>query len=114
MALTWKDGVTTLLAFLVIGFTYLMAIGYKMPLTIGFRWATVVLLVLGIGMCALSSYTPGSTPSVWITFASVLGSLALILILAGIVTGSKMIFITLGVTIFLLWLVATLRHLLGL
>lgn len=113
MSLTWKDGVTTLLALLVIGFSYLMTTGYKFPLISGYRWATVVLLVLGIGMCALSSATP-NMQSAWITFATVLGSVALILIIAGLITGSKMIFLTLSGTIVLLWLVASIRHLLRL
>jgi peptidoglycan/LPS O-acetylase OafA/YrhL len=112
MALTWKDAITTLLALLVIGFSYLMAIGYKIPLITSYRWATVVLLVLGIGMCASGSAASNNQSS-WITFASVFGSLAMILILAGIITGSKMVFLALSGTIVVLWLVATLRHFLG-
>ncbi len=113
MALTWKDGATTILALLIIGFSYLIVTGSKFPLISGYRWASVVLLILGIGMCALGSAVP-TAQSGWITFSNVLGSLAIILILAGIMTGSKMVFLMLSGTIVLLWIVATLRHLLGL
>ncbi len=112
MALTWKDGATTILALLVIGFSYLMATGYKFPLIASYRWATVVLLILGIGMCALGSATPNAQSS-WITMSNVLGALAFILILAGIITGVKMVFVALSGTIILLWIISTLRHLLG-
>jgi hypothetical protein len=110
MSLTWKDGITTLLALLVIGFSYLMTIGYKLPLISGYRWATAVLLILGIGMCALSSARP-DIQSNWISLANILGVVAFILIIAGIITGSKMIFLSLSGTIVILWLVATMRHL---
>jgi hypothetical protein len=112
MALTWKDGATTILALLVLGFSYLMATGYKFPLISSYRWATVVLLVLGIGMCALGSARL-DTQSNWISLANILGVVAFILIIAGIITGSKMIFLSLSGTIVVLWLVATMRHLLS-
>lgn len=111
MSLTWKDGVTTLLAGIVAVFTYLMATGYPVPYISGFRWATLVLLVLGMGMCAFSSAAPSGT-SPWITLATVLGVLAIILVIMGFVTGAKTVFIVLGGTILLLWLIATTRHLL--
>jgi hypothetical protein len=112
MALSWKDLVTTILAAVTIGFSYLMITGYKFPLISGYRWATMVLLILGIGMCALSSATPGAS-GIYITVASGLGILALILIIAGFIFATKTIFLATVTVIILLWAVATFRHLIG-
>lgn len=109
MNMTWKDGLTTFLSVVVMAFSYLMVSGYKFPMITSYRWATAVLMLLGVGMCALSSYKPG-TQSGWISFASVLGSIAIVLILATFITGSKMLFIALSGTIVVLWLGTTIRH----
>lgn len=109
MALTWKDFVTTALALITAGFSYLMVTGYKFPLISGYRQATLVLLILGIGMCALSSPTP-VTGNLFIMLASVLGFIALILIIAGFIFGTKNIFLALTGIIILLWFIATFRH----
>lgn len=110
MALTWKDLATTILAILVAGFSYLMVTGYRLPLISGYRWATLVLLILGIAMCAMSSANQGGP---WIIAASVLGVITLLLIVASFIMGTKTIFIALSGTILLLWAIATLRHLIG-
>ena len=112
MALTWKDLITTTLAVILAGFSYLVVTGYKLPLISGYRWATLVLLILGIGMCALSSAGPGSS-GIFITIASGLGVIALILIIAGFIFATKTIFLATAAVIVLLWITATLRHLIG-
>lgn len=112
MALTWKDAITTILAVLVAWFSYLMVSGYKFPLISGYRWATLVLLILGISMCAFSSAGPTSGGP-FITISSALGIAAFILIIAGFIFGTKTIFLITTGIILLLWLIATLRHLLG-
>lgn len=112
MSLTYKDLVTTILAAAIIGFSYLMVTGYKLPLIPGYRWGTLVLLFVGIGMCALSSATPGSS-NAWTAIAATLGIISMILITAGLIFGTKEIFLALGGTIILLWLSTTLHHLVG-
>lgn len=112
MALTWKDLTTTALVALTGLFSYLMVTGYKFPLISGYRWATLVLLVLGIGMCALSSATPGAGGT-YTTIASGLGIVAFILIIAGFIFGTKTIFLATTGVIILLWAIATFRHLIG-
>ncbi len=112
MALTWKDLTTTLLAALVAAFSYLQLTGYQFPLISGYRWAIVVLLILGIGMCALSSATPGASGP-FIVIASVLGVLSLILIIAGLIMGTKTMFLAVAGVILVLWAIATLRHIIG-
>lgn len=110
MALTWKDLVNTGLVVLIAAFSYMMVTGYKFPLISGYRWATLVLLVLGIGMCALSS--PG-TGGMLLSIAGVLGIIAFILIVAGFIFGTKIIFLTTTGVIILLWIIATARHMFG-
>ncbi len=112
MVLTWKDLVTTILAILVAAFTYLMVKGYEFPIITGYRSAILVLLGLGIGMCALSSVGPG-VGGPWIILASALGVLSLVLIVAGLIMGTKLMFLAVAGTILALWLIATTRHLIG-
>jgi hypothetical protein len=112
MALTFKDAITTILAILTTSFSYFVVTGYKFPLISGYRTATVVLLILGIGMCALSSTNNGK--GLFIVTASALGILALILTVAILIFGTKQLFLALTGTILLLWLVATIRHATGL
>jgi hypothetical protein len=110
MALTWKDMATTILAGLVATFSYFYIIGYNFPIITGYRGAILVLLGLGIGMCALSSAGAGGP---WIGAASILGVLSLILIVAGLIMGTKIIFLATAGVILLLWAIATLRHIVG-
>lgn len=121
MVLNWKDLTTSALALLVAGFSYLMVTGYKpslpayavkFPMVSGYRWATLVLLILGIGMCALSSATPGAS-GIYMKVAGGLGITALILIIAGFIFGTKTIFLLTAGVIILLWAIATFRHLTG-
>lgn len=112
MSVSWKDLTNTALALFIAGFSYLMVTGYKFPLISGYRLATVVLLVLGIAMCALSSATPGDS-GMYMKFASGLGILAFILIVVGFIFGTKIIFLATTGVIILLWAMATFRHLIG-
>jgi hypothetical protein len=111
MTLTWKDAVTTLLAIIVLGFSYLVVQGTHIPFVPNFRIATLVLLILGIGMCAMSSASGQSSP--YVTALGALGFLSLTLIIAGVITGAKLVFLATAVTILVLWLLATVRHAIG-
>lgn len=112
MSLTWKDLVTTVLAVMTAGLYYSMSKGITLPLIAGYRSAIIALGIIGIGMCALSGgNTAPSGP--FIILASVGGIVALILIVYGLITGTKFAFILLTVTILVLWAGATLRHLLS-
>lgn len=113
MSLTWKDGVTTLLALLVAGLYFgRTTSGMTLPLiSDGYRWAIVALAIIGIGMCSFSSPATTSGTNMFIVLAGVLGVSALILIIYGLVTGAKIAFTLLTATILLLWLISTVRHL---
>lgn len=109
MALTWKDAATTLLAIGTALLAYAKYQGWQ-NWAIAPRLGFLILGAIGIGMCALSS--PSGSPAIWTTVLSTLGVIALILIVLGLVTGSKLLFFGLAADILLLWLLATLRHLL--
>ncbi len=111
MGLTWKDIATTILALCVFGIYYAMSKGVSLPLITGYRGAILVLALLGIAMCSLSGGTNTNT-GVFFIAASFLGVVALVLIIYGLITGTKIAFVLLAVNLIVLWLIATLRHLL--
>lgn len=110
MELTWKDLLTTILAAGVVGLYYAVSKGIDLPLLSGYRSAILTLAIVGMAMCALSGGTNGTT-NLFITVASGLGIISLILIVYGLITGTKIAFALLTIVILALWATATLRHL---
>lgn len=110
MGLSWKDAVTTLLASAVLGISYAMTKGIEMPIITNYRWGIAALGIIGIAMCAFSGGTTGGTSSL-IVIANVLGFIAFGLIVYGLISGTKIAFILLTITILTLWAIATFRHL---
>src|SRR5438105_6848725 len=112
MRLTWRDGITTILA----GFTVVIALavtqGWGWPLLGSYRWGVGMLAV--VGLAADCGYSAGGTWSFrdpFIVVASVLGVAAFGLIVAGLIAGTEALFIALAVDLVALWIVATVRHL---
>ncbi len=112
MALSWKDAVTTVLAVGTGLLTYAKYQGWQSWLT-GPRLGVLVLGAIGIAMCATGAGTIPSG-SAWSIILSVMGGLALLLVIAGLITGSAFVFYALTADILALWLLATIRHLWGL
>lgn len=114
MSLTWKDGVTTLLAVVVMGVYYAMTShAIRIPVIGGsYRWAIMAVALLGIGMCAFSggANTTGGMNSM-IAFAGMLGVAALAIIIYGLITGTQLAFMLLTGVIISLWVISTVRHL---
>jgi hypothetical protein len=110
--LTWKDGVTTILAIAVLGLYYVTAKGIDLPIFTGYRWSIGIVAIIGITMCALSgggeSTASGSNP--FTILASILGVAAFLFIVYGLIAGTKLAVILLAVTVLLLWGIATVRH----
>jgi hypothetical protein len=108
MALTWKDAATTVLA----GGTGMLAYAKYQNLTGWFtapRLGVLTLGVVGIVMCATGAVNDaGSTLK---TALSILGGLAAVLVLVGLITGSSVVFYALAADILALWLLTTMRHL---
>jgi hypothetical protein len=67
-----------------------------------------VIFLLGIGMCAVGAATVDK--GMWTMAAGIFGSLALVLLLIGLVTDSSLVFYLLAADIALLWASTTIRH----
>lgn len=109
MALSWKDAATTTLAAGAGLLAYAKYQNWQSWLT-GPRLGVIVLGVIGIMMCALGAGEPMPSGSPWSIGLSIMGGLALVLIIAGLITGSKLVFFALAADILVLWFLATLRH----
>lgn len=107
MTFTRKDiGATVLTALVVLTFAATHE-SWNVPLVgDSRRWAAGAILLLGVLTCGLGS--PGNDRSTRVSM--VLGSVAFVLSLAAIVSGSLTVLSLLVVDIVALWIVATVRH----
>jgi len=105
---------TTLLATLVAIVYGGYAAGWAIPLVDTTRGATLLLGVIGLGMCIVGgSASSIPTKNGFTLWASVLGGLAMLLVLVGLITGwSLAVPLIAGIT-GLLWAVSTVRHATG-
>jgi len=115
MRLTWKDGVTTLLAVAVVLVTMSVVQGWDWPLLGSYRAGTVALVVLGMGMCATGGSTiqSFSMRNPYVATTSILGGLALAFAIWALVSNTEEPFVALAVDTVLLWLVSTMHHAIG-
>lgn len=112
MRLTWRDGLTTTLAVLVILVALAATQGWDWPLLGSERSAIGVLGVLGYAMCHAAG-TPNAFLSMrggYRTLASALGVVALVIVIVGLIWPSETWVVLLAADILLLWVVATVRH----
>lgn len=108
MALTRKDAAATIVTILVVLVFLASRQGWDVWLIGGsHRWAAAVIALLGIGACALGSPGPG-TPT---KLLAALGTIALVLAVLALATGSLTSLSLLVVDIVLLWAASTVRHL---
>lgn len=114
MSLSYKDAISTGLTAAVSGLAYVYAKGIHLPIIGSYRVGSTVLLIIGVAMCTFgSSYNlsaPGAWTSPWTITATSLGTLSLILGISGLITGNKIIVLSLVATLVLLWLATTIRH----
>ena len=114
MRLTWRDGVTTVLAAAIGVATFAVVQEWGWPLLGSYRAGAAVLLVMGFAMCALSgSSQVTSMRSPYTIATTVLGGLALALAIWAMIANAQLPFVALAVDTLLLWLVATLHHAVG-
>ena len=111
MRLTWRDGVATVLAGLVVAVALAVTGSWDWPLLGSYRAGVAALGAIGWSMCILGGpRTTTSFKGPFVVFASALGGLALVLVIVGLVTGTQGTFIWLAVDIEILWATATLDH----
>jgi hypothetical protein len=112
MKLTWRDGATTILAGLTVAAVVAVMQGWGWPLLGSVAAGVGVVGALGWAMCLLGGVT-GSVPSMKDPFTvgmSVLGSVALVLIVVGVIAKSEGVLVALAVVTVLMWVVSTTAH----
>jgi len=112
MGLTWKDGVSTLLLVAIVLVALAVMQEWDWPLLDGYRAGAVAIGVMGLGMCALSGSTSQASEPRGPYFAtmSLLGVLALVFAIWTLIADTQEPFVALAVDTVLLWVVATLHH----
>lgn len=111
MRLTWRDGVTTLLAG-VVGLVYAAhALAWQWPVVEDARGATLVLGVVGLGMCIVGgSGGTIASRSRFTLAAGILGGAAFLLVVVGLITGWSLAVTLIAVDTLLLYAISTVRH----
>ena len=115
MQLTWRDGVATVLAALVVAALLAVTQAWAWPLLGDYRQGVIALTVLGFAMCAVGlQVAEGAAAESFrrppMIVASVLGAAALALVIAGLIFATGALFVALGVVLLALWLVTTADH----
>jgi hypothetical protein len=113
MRLTWKDGVATLLVIGVVLVALAVVQGWDWPLVGSYRAGTVAILAMGLGVCALggSMLEREGAGGPYRATMSILGFAALAFGVWALIADAEEPFIALTVVTVLMWLVATLHHL---
>ena len=111
MDLSYRDAVTTVLAGAAGTLTYAAARGWQGWLS-NTRLGVLALGLVGIGMCAFGA-TNVDKGGAFVALLSIMGGAAVILVVLGLITGTKVFLYALGADIIVLWVLATIRHALG-
>lgn len=111
MTLTRKDTLATVLVGVAAIIAYARLQNFDWALLGSWRVGSVALLALGLGTCIAASTGDKPTKNTWTLLASVIGVVALVAALVGIIFGSKLAFIGLFAGIVMLWALTTIHHL---
>lgn len=112
MRITWRDGVTTVLAGLTVAIAFAVTQEWGWLLLGSVTAGVGVLALVGLAMCSLSGSTssPPLSKNPYTVTMSLLGAGALVLIVIGLFTGSEPVFVALAATTLVMWLVSTTAH----
>jgi hypothetical protein len=107
--------VATLLAALVLGVLLALTQAWSWPLLGDYRAGVVALTILGFAMCSVGLQVAegGAAESFKrppMIACSVLGTVALALVVAGLIWATQALFVALGSVLLALWLVTTIDH----
>ena len=111
MHLTWRDGVTTMLAVAVAVVAMAVVSEWGWPLLDSSRSGAVVVLGLGIGMCAVGNRETPSAKNGYSLAMGALGVGALGFGVAALITDAQGPFLALTVITLVMWAVSTTVHL---
>jgi hypothetical protein len=119
MRLTWRDGLTALLAVLIAVVAIAVLQQWNWPLLGSYRAGMVAIGVIGLAMCGVGGYQfwnaaferPGSIlRDAFLILGLVLGLAATTVLVIGLITGTQAPFVWMVALIGALWVVATARH----
>lgn len=110
MSLGNRDILPTIVAAISVYVGVLIARGVTLPVIHSQRWALIILLGLGMVTCASSGLQHPDWKNAYIIIASIIGGLALVVAIIGLIKPSAMIVGVLAWIIVALWAMATARH----
>ncbi len=112
MRLTWRDGTAAVLAALVMAVLLALTQGWSWPLLGDYRAGVVALTLIGFAMCSTGAgaMQARAFTQPFTIVASVLGVVALGLIVLGLIYATQALFVALGITILALWIATTVDH----
>ena len=110
MSLGTRDILPTIVAAVSAYVGILIARGTAIPIIHSQRWALLILLALGLVTCATSGLQNPDWKNGYIIIASIIGGLALVLTIIGLIKPSATMVALLAWTIVALWAMATVRH----
>jgi len=110
MSLSWKDGVATLLIAASGVIAYAKIKNFDWPLLASWRLPIIGILLLGFGTCIVVGSGVVPSKDGWTVTASVLGGLAFLLAIIGLIANSKLMFVMLFADMLALWAIATIHH----
>lgn len=112
MRATWRDAAATGLAAAVLAVYAANIFGWNVPLVGDTRLAVLAIGIVGLGMCiAAADPNVFTARTAYTVAASALGVLALALVVVGLITGWALVLTALVAVTALLYVMATVRHL---
>jgi hypothetical protein len=111
MRFTWRDALATTLVAAAAALEVVHLAGADAPGLAGGRALTGAMLLLGIAACAAGSTEMATLPIGYARWMSFLGATAVVITLAGLISGAFSMPAVLTVTIVAMWAAATIRHL---
>jgi hypothetical protein len=112
MRLTWRDAAATVLGGVALMLFLAVTGGWGWPLLGSTRMGVLALGMVGLAMCIAGGdpTVAGTAKSPASVVATALGGLAMALVIAGVISGSRSVLVALGLDMVALWLLTTTRH----
>lgn len=113
MGLSWRDAVTSVLAGVVVLIALAVTNDLGWSLLASARAGSFAVGFVGIAMCIASGSGRAIEKEMQdrgVQVLSVFGAAALVLMIAGVITGSETIFLALVLDVLGMWIMSTIRH----
>lgn len=110
MKFSWKDIIATAAILVILLITYALLRELDWPALINWRAGSLMVFAIGLATCIFmgSKAVPEKGP--WTTMATILGTLAVVLFVFGLIFNNKWLFILLTTSVSLLYVLSTVHH----